>query len=96
MLRAVDRGMSVHHINGMAKSKVTISLDTATLRRLDRMVADGQFPSRSQAIQAAVEEKLERLDRRLMTRECVQLDRAFERAVADEGLSADTGARPEH
>lgn len=80
----------------MAKSKVAISLDTSTLGRLDRMVAERQFPNRSQAIQAAVEEKLERLDRRRLARECAKLDPDFERRVADEGLSEDEVAWPEY
>jgi len=34
----------------MARSKIAISLDEATLQRLDRLVAQGMFPNRSQAI----------------------------------------------
>ena len=46
----------------MARSKVAVSLDTYTLQRLDRLVAEAVFPNRSQAIQVAVEEKLARLE----------------------------------
>ncbi|MFZ0429183.1 MAG: ribbon-helix-helix domain-containing protein, partial [Acidobacteriota bacterium] len=44
----------------MARSKVAVSLEEETLRRLDQLVRREVFPSRSQAIQVAVEEKLAR------------------------------------
>ncbi len=46
----------------MARAKVAISLDENTLGRLDRLVKAHVFPSRSQAIQEAVEEKLARFE----------------------------------
>src|SRR3990172_5907494 len=47
----------------MARSKVAISLDSDALERLDRLVRRRVFPNRSRAIQEAVNEKLERLER---------------------------------
>ena len=44
----------------MSRAKVAISLDKATLERLDRLVEEEVFPNRSQAIEEAVSEKLER------------------------------------
>jgi Arc/MetJ-type ribon-helix-helix transcriptional regulator len=52
----------------MAKSKVAICLDKSTLARLDQLVKRRIFPSRSQAIEEAVTEKLGRLERNLSTR----------------------------
>ena len=52
----------------MPRSKVAISLEENTLRRLDLLVKQEVFPNRSQAIQTAVEEKLERLDRSRLAR----------------------------
>ena len=40
----------------MAKTKVAVSLDTAFLERVDKLVRESHFASRSQAIQEAVEE----------------------------------------
>lgn len=80
----------------MARAKIAISLDEATLQRLDRLVAQDLFPNRSQAIESAVAEKLQRLDRSRLARECAQLDPNFERALAEEGLSADTLEWPEY
>jgi len=68
----------------MARSKVAISLEESTLDRLDKLVRRAVFPSRSQAIQEAVEEKLARLERSRLARECAKLDPDFERALAEE------------
>ena len=78
----------------MARTKVAVSLDEHTLRRLDRLVAEAVFPSRSQAIQVAIEEKLARLEQSRLARECAKLDPAFEKALAEEGLSEDVAAWP--
>jgi len=78
----------------MARTKIAISLDEHTLRRLDQLVADAVFPSRSQAIQIAIEEKLARLEGSRLARECAKLDPAFEKARAEEGLSEDTATWP--
>ncbi len=80
----------------MARAKVAISLDENTLSRLDRLVRAHQFPSRSQAIQEAVEEKISRLDRSRLARECAKLDPATEKALAEEGLSDDMAKWPEY
>lgn len=50
--------------------------------RLDALVATDRFASRSGAIAAAVEEKLSRIDRGRLGRECVKLDQAFEEQLA--------------
>jgi Arc/MetJ-type ribon-helix-helix transcriptional regulator len=73
----------------MAKAKVAVTLDEATVARVNELVRQSFFTSRSQAIQEAVEEKLARLDRRRLARECAKLDPAFEKALAEEGLSED-------
>ena len=78
----------------MARTKVAISLDEHTLQRLDRLVADAVFPSRSQAIQIAIEEKLMRLEQSRLALECAKLDPASEKAFAEEGLSADVAVWP--
>ena len=52
------------------------------------------FPSRSQAVEVAIQEKLERVDRTRLARECAKLDSAFERDLAEEGLGQELGERP--
>ncbi len=80
----------------MAKTKVAVTLDTRTLRRVDRLVRDERFPNRSQAIEAAVTGQLDRLERRRLAEECAKLDPAAEQALADEGLGVDEGSWPEY
>jgi len=80
----------------MARSKVAISLDESLLDRLDRLVGKAVFPNRSQAIQVAVEEKLERLERSRLARECAKLDPDFEKSLAEEGLSEELSEWPEY
>ncbi len=73
----------------MSTAKVAITLDEDLLRRLDRLVKNRLFENRSRAIQEAVREKLSRLDRDRLARECAKLDRKFEQALAEEGLSVE-------
>ena len=80
----------------MPRSKVAISMEESTLHRLDVLVRQRVFPSRSQAIQSAVEEKLERMDRGRLARECAKLDPTFEKALAEEGMSEDLQQWPEY
>ncbi len=80
----------------MAAAKVAISLDEKVLARIDRLVKEQAFPNRSRAIEEAVKEKLERLDRSRLARECAKLDAAFEKAFADEGLSGELSEWPEY
>jgi metal-responsive CopG/Arc/MetJ family transcriptional regulator len=80
----------------MAAAKVAISIEGNVLARLDRLVRQQTFPSRSKAIEQAVKEKLERLDRSRLARECAKLDPAFEKALADEGVSGELAEWPEY
>lgn len=80
----------------MGRSKVAISLDESTLNRLDKLVQKQVFPNRSQAIEEAVAEKLARLERSRLAQECAKLDPAFEKALAEEGLSEDLPEWPEY
>jgi len=80
----------------MAVSKVAISLDAETLRRLDLLVKQGVFPSRSRAIQSAIQEKLSRLDRRRLAQECAKLDSDYEQTLAEERMVAEAEPWPEY
>ncbi|MBW2699886.1 MAG: ribbon-helix-helix protein, CopG family [Deltaproteobacteria bacterium] len=80
----------------MARPKIAVTLDERTLRKLDRLVRREVFPNRSRAIQAALEEKLERMERSRLARECAMLDPVFEKALAEEGMSEDFSQWPEY
>jgi metal-responsive CopG/Arc/MetJ family transcriptional regulator len=73
----------------MGVAKVTISIESSLLRRVDHLVKARVFSNRSQAIQAAVEEKVSRLDNNRLAQECAKLDKAQEQALADEGLASE-------
>jgi Arc/MetJ-type ribon-helix-helix transcriptional regulator len=70
-------------------SKVAITLDAELLRTVDRWVAEGKYPNRSRAIQAAVREKLERWRRTRLAEECAKADPREEQALADETFEGD-------
>jgi len=80
----------------MRTSKVAISIEKATLEQLDRLVRGKVFPSRSRAIQEAIEEKLSRLKRTRLAEECAKLDPGAEQAMAEEGLSEELRQWPEY
>ena len=80
----------------MAKTKVAVTLDSELIDRVDKLVKAGRFPNRSQAIESAVAEKLERLERGRLARECAKLNPKEEQALADEGLAVDHDAWPEY
>jgi metal-responsive CopG/Arc/MetJ family transcriptional regulator len=80
----------------MSRSKIAITLDDGLLAKVDELVATLRFPNRSRAIEEAVAEKLAKIERSRLARESAKLDRAFERRLAEEGLSEDAGDWPEY
>lgn len=80
----------------MASAKVAITLNEELLKQVDRWVAEGRFPSRSQAIQQAVREKLERSRKRRLAEEAAKLDPEEERALSEEGFVAGKETWPKY
>lgn len=80
----------------MPKTKVAVTLDAAMVQSLDRLVRRAVYPNRSRAVEAAVAEKLARLEHRRLAEECGKLDPAAEKALAEEGLGEDVAAWPEY
>ncbi len=80
----------------MSQTKVAITIGEEVLARVDALVKQRVFANRSRAIQEAVQEKLERMDRSRLAEECAKLDPAFEKAMADEGLSEELVAWPKY
>ena len=80
----------------MSQTKVAITIEDRVLAKVDALVRCKVFSNRSRAIQEAVLEKLERLERNRLAEECAKLDPAFERAMADEGLSQELDAWPKY
>lgn len=80
----------------MAKTKIAITLDQNTVLQLDRLIEKQTFRNRSQAIQQAVAEKLERLDRSRLARECAKLDPVSEQSLAEEKFTEDVAQWPRY
>jgi Arc/MetJ-type ribon-helix-helix transcriptional regulator len=80
----------------MVTVKIAVTLDRDMVARLDKLVEEKKFPSRSRAVQEAVSDKLDRLQRSRLARECAKLDPAFEKALAEEGLAQDWKEWPEY
>jgi Arc/MetJ-type ribon-helix-helix transcriptional regulator len=80
----------------MAKKKVAITLNRALVDELDELIAHGSFPNRSQAIEAALAEKLGRLARTRLARESAKLYPEEEKALAEEGMGGELARWPEY
>ena len=80
----------------MAKTKVAVTLDAKLVGRLDSLVRQAEFPNRSQAVEAALVEKLARLDRTRLARECAKLDPDAEQALAEEGMGKELASWPDY
>ena len=78
----------------MCQKKIAITIDSALVAELDRLVLKNKFPNRSQAIQTAVAEKLKRIHSTRLAIECSRLDPEFEQSIADEGLDEDLESWP--
>jgi Arc/MetJ-type ribon-helix-helix transcriptional regulator len=80
----------------MTASKVAISIDPRLLRKVDGLVRQKRFRSRSHAIQTAVAEKLCSLSQDDFTRESANLDPKEEKAWAELGIAEDLQSWPEY
>ena len=73
----------------MAKQKVAITIDQYLVSKLDHMVAEGRYSSRSSAIEDAVSDRISRLERTRLAEESARLDPDFEQSLAEEGLEGE-------
>lgn len=80
----------------MAKTKVALTLDAALVEQVDELVARQKFRNRSQAVEAALSDKLHRLARTRLAREAARLNVAEEKRLADEGLADALDGWPEY
>ena len=73
----------------MPVAKLAISLDFNVLKKLNRLVDSHYFPSRSKAIQEALEEKLMKIDKSRLAAECSKLNPEEEKEYAEEGIGSE-------
>jgi metal-responsive CopG/Arc/MetJ family transcriptional regulator len=80
----------------MGKEKIAITMDKKDIGELDNLVNKHVFQSRSQAIQEAVSEKLQRLKRTRLAEECAKLEPTYEKGLAEEGFAEDLKEWPDY
>ena len=80
----------------MPKTKVALTLDAELIERVDELVAQRRFRSRSQAVEAALADKVHRLARTRLARESAKLNPKEEKRLADEGLIDALDSWPEY
>jgi Arc/MetJ-type ribon-helix-helix transcriptional regulator len=80
----------------MPKTKVALTLDSELLKRVDELVGRQRFRNRSQAVEAALADKIHRLARTRLARESAKLNPRDEKRLADEGLADDLASWPEY
>jgi metal-responsive CopG/Arc/MetJ family transcriptional regulator len=74
----------------MGRAKIAITVDEEALSEIDQLVRDGVYANRSKAFEAAIKDRVERLHRSRLARECAKLDPTEEQALADEVYLADS------
>lgn len=78
------------------KDKIAITLEHSIVEDLDRLIQKHIFANRSNAIEKAVQEKLERIKGTRLSKECSKLDPVFEKIIAEEGFSEELSKWPEY
>lgn len=80
----------------MPKTKVALTIESHLLDQVDELVQRKRFRSRSQAVETALADKLQRLARTRLASEAAKLNPREERRLADEGLVEDFQTWPEY
>jgi metal-responsive CopG/Arc/MetJ family transcriptional regulator len=80
----------------MPKTKVALTLDRRLLEQVDALVERKRFRSRSQAVETALADKLNRLAHTRLAREAGKLNPRDEKRLADEGLIDALDGWPEY
>ena len=88
-------GSMMNRRTTMPKTKVALTLDADLIEQVDELVERRRFRNRSQAIEAALADKLRRLARTRLATESAKLNPREEKRLADEGLAEDLAAWPE-
>ena len=80
----------------MPKTKVALTLDAGLIEQVDELVERRRFRNRSQAVEAALADKLRRLARTRLATESAKMNPREEKRLADEGIAEDLAAWPEY
>jgi metal-responsive CopG/Arc/MetJ family transcriptional regulator len=80
----------------MPKLKIAITMSKDLLEEIDRLVAEGISPNRSQAVERAVGDFLSRRRKSRLLAECRKLDPAAESELAEGRFAGDASSWPEY
>jgi metal-responsive CopG/Arc/MetJ family transcriptional regulator len=80
----------------MAKAKIAITMKKDVLKEIDRLVLNKLFLNRSQAIESAAQDMVDRHRKMRLAHECRNLEKAEEQRLAEEGLERDGAEWPEY
>jgi len=80
----------------MGKTKIAVTIDALAIIKIDRLVERNVFANRSQAIQEALYEKIERIEHRRLAEECAKLNPVEESQLAEEGITEELEIWPEY
>jgi len=82
----------------MDAARISITLDSKLLQKLDSLVKSRLFPNRSNAIQTAVNEKIENLDikKSRLALACLKADPLEEQQMAEEWFEEDLKEWPKY
>jgi metal-responsive CopG/Arc/MetJ family transcriptional regulator len=80
----------------MPKTKVALTIESRLLEQVDELVERKRFRNRSQAVETALADKLQRLARTRLARESAKLNPREEKRLADEGLIDALESWPEY
>lgn len=73
----------------MHAAKIAISIDSHLLNKIDAYVEHKTFKNRSQAIQLAVVQAIDRLEHKRLAMECVKLNPKVEVEIAENWLEGE-------
>ena len=80
----------------MPTVKIAVTIDKSLLKRLDQLVKQKCYRSRSGAVQAAIQANLDKFGRNRLARECAKLNPQFEQTLAEESIEMDLEEWPEY
>ena len=80
----------------MGAAKIAISIDESLLKKLDQLVKKGLFPNRSRAFQSALKDKIDKIERVRLSKECAKLDKKAEQAMAEDISKDEFDSWPEY
>lgn len=80
----------------MPAAKIAISIEESILKEIDSLVKKKIFPNRSKAIQEAVKDKIMRITKSRLAKECAKLNFTEETNLAEEGMGVEVDEWPEY